>query len=847
VGIDPGFISTQSANLTSLRQDAQASSHTETKGEANMRVDRLLFDLRLALKQIIRNPRFSLTIGFILSLALCAITIVLSFIEATLLRPFPYSEPDSLVRIYPYNTKAKTLARGCSLLDVEDLSRQTSALDSIGAYVTFDANLAAAGTREPVQMAIVNPSALSMLGVNPVLGRLLRPEEDIHGGDVSKAIISYKLWLARYGGNTDVLGREIWTSVQPYTIVGVMPRGFGFPERSDIWVSMESWYAQVGGEAGVRRRKDRVYPAIARLNPGVSISQAESELDSIAANLEQTYPNDNQDIKFHLISLREAEAGKLKPYVYVVTGAVIFVLLISCSNIGSLLLAHAIHREKLVAIQMALGADRLTVTRMVLLQTTILSVLGAVIGVALGSGAVKILLGLIPIQLPFWLRIEVDWRVILYLLLIGAFAGVILGWPPVMHYLRLHLNDVLKSSERSSTPTASQLRTLLVVAQVAFSVVLLIGTGLMLRSLVNLQNVGHGFKKENLLAVRATNFMTGAPVQLSAAHDRVLARLRELPGVAEASAANRIPYASSQFERTVAEIHVRGEDQSDNKLMMPAVNVNVSPGYFQTMAIPLMRGRFFDSRDTSESQAVIIINEHGANTLWPGMDPIGREVLVGPPRQGNSYRSVIGVVGDIRHQATEGNGIEFYHVYTQYPIGNAYYVVRTLNNPAQAAFSVRDTIQSVSSDTAITFAKPMEQLIDESLWQHRLWSILLSIFSILSLILTTVGVYGLISYSIIQRTREFGIRIALGAPPGSLVRLVLKQGLVMVLSGVMIGVFIALALTKSIESMLYGVQPRDPITFSLVAIILFSTALLACYVPITRVLRVDPVIVLRFE
>jgi len=808
-------------------------------------------DMRLSMRVLRKSPGFTAVVALTLALGIGANTAVFSLVYSVLLRPFPYREPDRLVKVESVYTKGAGVARGCSLLDIEDWRRMNRTLVDLGAYVTFDADVRGDGPSVPVRLTQLNAGAMGSLGVNPALGRLFLPEEDRKGGDVFKAVISHRLWQQRFGGATDIVGRALQTKLGVFNVVGVMPPGFRFPENTDVWTTVESWYALSEGAEGYRKRDNRSYQAIARLKPGVTIEQAQADLNNHAVTLERQFPKENNGVRVRLTPLRDAEVGNIRPYLLMLLAAVGFVLLICCANVASLLLAQAAAQRREFAMRAALGASRWRIIRELLVRSLALALLGAAGGVALAVAGVKALLALIPVQLPFWMRIEVDAPVLVFSLAVAVLTSLLFGLAPALLASRTNLNDALRDGTKGSSGGA-KVRSSLVVAQVALCLLLLAGAGLMMQTFLRLQRRDMGFNPDNVLVARTTNFYNGPRAErataLAAHHERVAALLRALPGVTHVGATNTLPFERVRTKRNNAELTIKGRASEELKHQVPLAGADVSAGYLETMQIPLVRGRLFDARDTKDSPMVMIINERAAQTLFPDRDPIGQEILWGAYSKENPYCTIVGVVGDVRHQADENDqGIELYAPYTQWPVTNVYYVIRASGDPARLLQTVHQTVSAADPKAAIVFTKTMEQLIDETLWQRRLWGVMFAVFAVVALTLAAIGIYGVLSYSVSQRTREIGVRMALGAQTGNVLWMVMAQSLKLVSAGIVIGIVAALALGRRIGSLLYGVKASDPPTYIATAAVLVLVALLACWLPAWRAVKTDPLIALRYE
>jgi len=814
----------------------------------------LIRDLQESLRTLFKHPVFSIVVLATLALGIGANTAVFSLINAVLLRPFPYREPDRLVKVQSFMAKEKTM-RGCSLRDVEDYRRRSRTLAGIGSYTSFDSDVRPeSGPAQPITLAQLQPQALILVGVNPIIGRLFTPEEDLEGGDVHKAILSYSFWQEHYGGDPNVVGKQVRTNQTSLTIIGVMPPSFAFPEKTDVWTTMESYYTLITGWNKAKPRSARFYNTIARLKPGVTIEQAQAELESVAAQLAREYPVDNADVVPRLTPLRDAEVGNIRPHLMALTAAVGFVLLICCANVANLLLARGAGRSREVSIRSALGASRWKLIRALLVESVVLSMAGAIAGVALAFAGVRGLVAMIPEPLPFWMRIEVDSPVLIATLAVSVFTGLLFGFFPAIQASRVDLVSVLKEGVRGSTASGGRLRQALVVSEIALSLVLLVGAGLMMQTFLRLQNRETGFQSSNLLIAKVTRFRGGTRQESAAVtaqqHDRMLESIRKVPGVVSAGGANGLPYTSTNNERRNTVFYVKGGNAENHRRAGQLAGADVTPGYLETMGIRLLKGRTFDRRDTPESQMVMIINQRAAEVLFPGQDALGQQILWGALQQGveNPYTTVVGVVANVRHIASEDDaGIEFYYPHTQYPIGTVHYVIRTSGRPANAISAVRQAIREVDPLAPIVFIKPMETIIGERLWQRRLWGLMFAVFAGLALLLACVGIYGVMSYSVNQRTREIGIRMALGAERSSVLALVVRHGMMMVLGGVALGLAASFALVRFMQSLLFGVSAFDPPTFLAVAGLLIAVALGACLIPARRASAIDPTMALRAD
>jgi putative ABC transport system permease protein len=812
----------------------------------------LAIDLRDAVRALLARPTFTIALVLTLGLGIGATTTVYSFVYALLLRPYPYAAPDELVRVESVYTKEGGAKRGMSLLDIQDYRRLSRSLAGIGAYTAFDTRLLTDGAPIVVRTSQLDIDAIALLGVAPALGRLFLPEEDRPGGDVNKALIAYELWQSQFGSDTAIVGKPLRTDRLTYTIIGVMPPGFAFPDRVAAWMPMESWYQSLpaGDDRRNKWRGGRGYSTVARLAPGRSIADAIADLNGAATTLERDFPRENDGVRVTLTPLREFEMGDVRPYLLVCLAGVAFVLLICCANVANLLLVRTAGRRREIAVKAALGAGVGRIVRGLLIESLLLGLAGALCGIVVGWAGVRGLLALIPVDLPTWVRVEVDGPVLVLAAVLGVVTAMLFGLAPVMAGRRIDLTASLRDGARGAT--RSPVRSSLVVAEIALSVLLLVGAGLLMKTFLGLQQRHPGFQPEGVVAARVVLWAPGSR-QASAAvltgiHERVLDALRVIPGVRSAAVSNYLPYSGTTTQRMQADIFIRGRADQDAKTLAPVMGADVSPDYFATMHIPLVRGRLFEPADTTDSEPVIVISERAAHLFWPNRDPIGQYVSWGQVTSANPWTRVVGIVGNVKHHAAEGEvGVEFYYPTTQWPAATSYYLVRTSGDPEAFADTIRRTVLGVEPTAAVSSVKTVERTMTESLWQRRLWGVLFTAFAALALTLAAVGVYGVISYAVAQRTREMGVRMALGAAPSAVRALVVREGVKLCAIGAAIGVLGALALGQVAASFLFGVTPYDLPTYASVLFVIVSTVTLACWVPAMRASRVDPTIALRSE
>ena len=798
-----------------------------------------------------REPLFALLAVLTLALGIGTATAVYSLVYAVLLRPYPYADPAGLVRVESRYTLQGGALQGMSLEDIEDYRQLASSLVDLGAYEAFEIPLVGNGPNEVATVTQLNPAALAILGVAPHLGRLLVPEEDQPGGDVHKALIGYGLWRDRFGGDPAIVGKPLRTARVTYTIVGVMPAGFAFPQQSSIWTPMESYYAWLPPALAGKPRDTRPYATVARLEHGVTLTQAEAELNRIAERLERAYPKENAGVRVKLTPLREFETGQLRPYLFLLMAGVGLVLLTCCANVAGLMLVRTNRHRRDLAIQAALGAGRARIIRQHLGESVFLAVAGGVVGILLAHGAVRVILAMIPMRLPFWMDVKVDGSVVLVASVLTFLTGLLFGVVPAVYAVRTQAS-ALRAGTRS-TAAGGRTQSILVVGEVALSLLLLMCAALLMKTLIRLQDVDTGFERTRLVTARVLRSTTSigpstrqSAATLSLLHERILESLRALPGVTAVAVTNSLPFTGTQQERRQDTLVVRR--RADTKIVAPLTGADVSADYFRAMEIPLRRGRLFNHFDTSESALVAIINERGARILFPEDDPLGQEVLWGVALDSNIYCRIVGVVADVRHQAAErDNGIELYFPMTQWPVPRGYYVLRVSGDSEAMAAMIRRTIEAAEPTMAIAEVKTMDRRIDESLWQRRLWGVLFTAFAFLSLLLAAVGLYAVMSHAVAQRTREIGIRLALGGRPLELGWIVIREGMALVAVGVVAGALAALMAGRAIATLLHDVPAHDPATFVIVTAVLTVSGLAAVILPAQRAARVDPIITLKQE
>lgn len=813
-------------------------------------------DVRIASRQLRRQPGFAVTLILTLGLGIGASTAIFSLVYGILLRPYPYHDADRLVALQTVMTGTTGNVRGGSVDDIEDWRRSSRTLESIGAHITFPNTLDLNGQAHSVTLTFISSQMFPLLGVSPALGRAFTAAEDVYGGDVKKAILSHGLWKRIYGGDPGVIGRTIVARGDQYSVIGVMPEGFGFPEKTDIWTPLMARYSGYRDNAFWKQRDGRLHAVIARLSAGSTIEQATAEMNAIAQELGRQYPNTNAGVDIRLTPLREAETGKIRPYLVMLLVAVLLVLLIGCVNSANLLLARAAAREKEMAIRTALGSGVWPLVRQLLTESIVLALAAGVFGFLVAASCVRLFPVLVPVDLPFWMRIDVNPAVALFCLVLSLATGIVFGLSPALQLARSDVNSVLKQGTRGSsgaTSSARTLRDLLVVGEVALSMVLLVGAGLMMRSFVALQKAELGVRTTGLVTAYMARFAPNTTreqqLQLySGSFRRALQKLGDMPGVVSTGAATDVPYSlwlRRQADRDTAEVIVRGQHDKEGRLNAPVQSNYVTSGFFTTMGIRFVEGRNYNESDDRSKPSFVIINRRMAEALWPGRPAVGQQIKYAG---GPDWTTIIGVVENVRYLPTENKpGWELYWHYGQIPTPQMQAVVAVRGDPADYIERIRSAIREAEPRIAIVQVKPIDTLITEALWQSRLWGSLFTCFATLALVLAAFGLYAVMSYVVGMRTREIGIRVALGAQPVEVIAMVTRSGMSLVGVGAGLGLVLAFALSRVLRSALAEVGEMAPGIYAGVLAVLAVTSLVACSVPAVRASRVDPVVALRSE
>lgn len=806
-------------------------------------MDHLRQDLLYALRRLVKAPAFTVVAVVTLALGIGANTAIFSVVNGVLLKPLPYPESERLVGVYHTANGRRAVMSGPNFTDV---ARTATSFENAAAIST--GRMILTGQGEPIRIPVANVSAslFNVLRVRPILGRTFNADENTPGR-TSIVVLSYGLWQQRFGGDPDVVGRRIQLDGVSREVVGVMPQGFSYPADRQAWLPVE--YDQ---NFVTRQRGAWYLDVVARLKPGVTTQQSATEVETIGRNLAREYPDADAEIGMTTYPLREAMVGDIRRAVFVLLGAVGFVLLIACANVANLLLARAAAREPEMAVRTALGAGRGRLVRQLLTESIILALVGAAFGLLLAVWGVEFLTSLKPQGIPRLDNIRIDGAVVLFTMAIAVVTGVLFGVAPAFTATR-GLTASLKEGGRGAVTArgGARLRGALVVAELALAVMLLAGAGLLMRSFIKLQAVDPGFRPEQALTFELTlpEARYKEDPQIISFFDRLLPRLRALPGVRAAAAVMGLPLSGMDF---VISFEVEGRPPVPPS-QRPAMQVRVAtPDYFSTIGIPLKRGRGFSDDDRQGTTPVVLITETAARMFFPNEDPIGKTIKLGWGRGGGARRraggEVVGIVGDVKEAGLdEPNPPHIYMPLRQWPVGFMSIVVKTATPPPTLADAARTEVYAVDPNLPVSNVRTLDEIVARSISQPRFYMLLLAIFAGVALALAAIGIFGVLSYAVAQRTREIGIRMALGAQQHTVIGLVVREAMLLVAFGVASGTIAALVLSRTMTKMLFSVAPTDPATFAIVAAGLLAVALLASYLPARRATRVDPVVALRTE
>jgi putative ABC transport system permease protein len=813
----------------------------------------LLQDLRYGARMLLKNPGFTLIAVITLALGIGANTAIFSIVNGLLLNPLPYRNADRLAIIWTHSPGANVAQDWPSPGQFSALKSENSVFEQLA--LAQGSNVILSGIAEPERLGAVRASSavFSLLGAQAMLGRVFLPEEDTPDKTLT-VILSHGLWRRRFGGDPKVLGQTLIINGRGYTVVGVMPPDFalghevmptvGSVAQAELLLPLPLSVERMNNHG------DENYNVLARLKPGATIARAQAELNLAVRRMEQQFPGNypaSRRFSFSIRPLLEQAVGDVRLALYVLLGAVGCVLLIACANVANLLLARAATREREMAVRTAIGAGRWRVVRQLLTESVLLSAVGGALGLLLAIWGLALLRWLNPGDIPRLAAIRIDNRVMAFTTAVAALTGILFGLAPALRSSRVNLSETLKEGGRSLVGGHHRLRKLLVVTEIALSLVLLIGAGLLIRSFLHVQQVEPGFAPQNVLSMRMA--LVGPAYSDEARrvsfYQQLWERIRRLPGVEAAGGVSALPLTGGIGWGSVT---IEGYNASSGQSMIQADMRSASVGYFETMKVPLIRGRFFADQDTKESQRVVIVDENMARNYWPNADPIGKRLKFGGADSGSPWMTVVGVVANVKHYALDTDSrVALYTPHLQGGAGSLSIAARTTADPLAMAAAVTREARALDPNLPLYDVKTMEQWLSESLARRRFAMLMLGLFAVVAMLLAGVGIYGVMSYTVEQRIREIGIRVALGAQTRDVLRLVVSQGMSLTGIGVALGLTAAIAATRVMAGLLFGVRATDPLTFVFIALLLALVALAACWIPAWRATKVDPMVALRCE
>ena len=809
-------------------------------------MERLMKDMRFAIRILVRKPGFTVVAVVIMALGIGANTAIFTLVRAVLLNPLPFHEPARLMMVwedasfigFPRNTPSPA--------NYADWKAQNEVFEDMAALDNRSFNLTGDGEPEKVSAYGVSAEFFPLLGVKPALGRVFLPEEDNPAAS-KVAVISYKLWQNRYGGELNIVGRDILLTGTKHTVVGVMPARFQFLESHiGIWVPLALPKEEMA------RRDDHYLQVIARTKPGVTLNQAQANIKTIMAGIAHDHPDEASELGAYVVPLSQELAGETRRPLILLLVAVGFVLLIACANLANLLLSRAMGRSKEIAVRTALGARRSQLVRQLLTESIVLSSAGGIAGIVVALWSFAFLRQLIPPALTLVAELRIDPAVLAFTFGLSVLTGVLFGLVPAIQASRTDLNEALKQGGGRTTLSAGnrRLQSAMVIGEVALAMVLLVGAGLLIQTFTRLRGQYSGMRAENVLTLRTTlpEKKYEDPSRRAAFYEQVLERAGALPGVVAAGYTTSVPL---EWKGGTNGVTIEGRPAQPG-VIYDANHRQISADYFKAIGIALRDGREFNETDRADSIPVVIINETMARSYWPNETALGKRFKHGRAASTRPWMTIVGIVADVRQMGVDVPvKAEMYMPFRQ--AGSQYWyaprdlVIRTLGNPTSLAAAVTAKVREVDPDQPVSNIRTMEQVLGEEIQQRRTGTTLLGVFAALAVMLAALGIYGVLSYLVTQRTPEFGVRMALGARSRDILRLVLKRGMSLALAGVVIGLAASFALTRLMQSLLFEVNASDPATFAALALVLSGVAFAACYVPARRATRVDPMVALRYE
>ena len=811
-------------------------------------IETFLQDARYAWRMLRKNPGFTAVAVLTLALGIGANTAIFSVVYAVLLKPLPYAHPEQLVTAFQANTQEGVPEDGVSYPNFEEWRAQNHVFSELAGITAHQLTLTGRGEPSVVDTSVVTPEHFALLDVKPLHGRVFFPAEGKQGAP-PVVIISENLWRGTLGADPRILGSSIILDKRPFTVVGIMPAGFRSPfieTKQEVWIPLVqdplfgSWMARRGGHW---------LPVFGRLKPGVSIAQAQAEMDAISDRLAREFPAENKGWTVRLVPLQKEIVGDVRTALLVLLGAVGLVLLIACANIANLLLTRATSRSKEIAVRTALGAGRARIIRQLLSETAVLGLLGGIIGIALAYAGVQVLGSLMPENLPRLNPIRVDNFVLAFALVLSAIASVAFGLVPAIFSANSNIQGSLRDGGGRSGESLNRrrARSFLAAAEISLAMVLLVAAGLLLRSFSKLTSVSPGFETHSIVKAEVSlpQFQYSTPAQWIVFSDKLLAQVQAQPGMQDTAVAVPLPIVNGKINLGFDIVGAPPASAAESRL---ADYASVSPEYLRVMGIPLLAGRFFNQQDILSAPRVSVISKTFAQRYFPNQDPIGKRLNFGFPPNPDVEREIVGIVGDVRDVSLgEAPGPMMYVPFAQAPFWGANLVVKSTLSTSAVAAAIRQEVQNIDRDLPVTDVAKLPDLIDASVSQQRFRTFLLGLFAAMALILAATGIFGVIAYSVACRTNEIGIRLALGASRSAILRMILRETLLLTLAGLLVGIPCALAASHFVGHLLFGVSANDPVTLAAVAFTLAAVAAFAGFLPARRAMRVDPVIALRHE